>query len=102
MKLKNLNDRISPITGEDDPKVRDAMPTYKNILLLTVGNVASDNVTQTEAAYRLLTTLKATDDKLDLEEGDVALLKLIVGQNPLKFPVAIMGAVLEKIKDVDK
>jgi hypothetical protein len=102
MKLTKLNERIAPLTGEENPKVTEAMPTYKQTLVLVVGNVASDSPSETEAAYRLLTHIKAADDALSLTDEDGALLIALVGKNPLRMPVAIMGAVLEKLKTAEK
>lgn len=102
MELQKLNERIAPIIQEDNPKAIEAMPTYKQVLLLAVGNVGSDTPAEMEAAYRLLIHIKAADDVLILTEEEGNLLTQIVGKNPLRYPVAIMGAVLEKLKSAEK
>jgi hypothetical protein len=102
MKIKNLNDKIKPLTGEDDPKAADAMPTYKRVLLLCVGNIAADNAQETESCFRLVNQIKAADDKLELDDSDAAVLRAVLGRNPLRLPVAIMGPVLEKLNDAEK
>jgi hypothetical protein len=102
-KLTALDDRLAPVSLEDEPKVDDKMPTYRKVYLSVLGNAKAKTADDARRAARIAIKLRSSKEpSIDIDETDLTALKLMIEQNALNLVATVQGQALIRLDEDGK